>query len=575
MTSKHMSPNHREALTAVSSITGLDEYLLSTNGVLDSAATISGQAIPASGLTTAVAVQIVDGSGNQIASFGGGTQYIDGGVPPAHPTGTTIEWSDGANWQTVSTAKPLPVTASFSPSGTQDVNLKQINGNTTSVGNGITGTGSQRVTIASDNTAFSVNATLSAETTKVIGTVNQGTSPWVVAGNVASGSSDSGNPVKVGGVNMTTPPTLTDAQRGDLQLDTRANAKTTLFANNTATAITVSATNADGRATSATASRFEVVNDNNIYNGTTYDRQASIINATNSVGTGIAAAGVLAQFDDVAPTAITENQFGNLRMSANRNLYNTIRDAAGNERGANVNASNQMSVSIDGTNTVTQSTSPWIVAGGGTAGAAATGVVTIQGIASMTKLLVTPDANSSVNLAQVGGTNTVNGGVAGSQSVGGTVATNVAITANPLNLGAQAISSENSAVTTARQVQLVADLVGKLIVLPYANPENFVSGTATATDTTSTSLIASPGGSLRNYITQFTVWNSSATNTYIKIQDGSGGTTLYTLPCPTVGGSVITLPTPLRQPTTATAIFFAANASANAVFISASGYKGL
>jgi hypothetical protein len=43
-------------------------------------------------------------------------------------------------------------------------------------------------------------------------------------------------------------------------------------------------------------------------------------------------------------------------------------------------------------------------------------------------------------------------------------------------LGAQAVSSENAAVTTARQVQLVADLVGKLIVLPYANPENFVSG---------------------------------------------------------------------------------------------------
>jgi len=167
---------------------------------------------------------------------------------------------------------------------------------------------------------------------------------------------------------------------------------------------------------------------------------------------------------------------------------------------------------------------------------------------------------------------TTTGGVL---NVGGTVATNVAITANPVNLGAQAVSSENSAVTTARQVQLVADLVGKLIVLPYANPENFVSGTATATDTTSTSLVAAPASGLRNYITQFTVWNSSATNTYIKIQDGSGGTTIYTLPCPTVGGSVISLPTPLRQPTTATALYFAANASANAVFISASGYKGV
>lgn len=54
----------------------------------------------------------------------------------------------------------------------QSVNNSQINGVTPLMGNGVTGTGSQRVTIASDNTAFSVNATLAAETTKVIGTVN-------------------------------------------------------------------------------------------------------------------------------------------------------------------------------------------------------------------------------------------------------------------------------------------------------------------------------------------------------------------------------------------------------------------
>lgn len=38
---------------------------------------------------------------------------------------------------------------------------------------------------------------------------------------------------------------------------------------------------------------------------------------------------------------------------------------------------------------VTQSTSPWIVAGGGTAGSPASGIVTVQGIASMTPVQVT------------------------------------------------------------------------------------------------------------------------------------------------------------------------------------------
>lgn len=186
MSSKSISPNHREILSARSTITGNQEYLTSTGGVLNINGSIGGSPIPITGATTGVGVAILDTSGNQISSFGGGTQYTDGGVPPTHPIGSTIEWSDGSNWQTVSTAKPLPVTASFSPSGTQDVNLKQVGGVTTAVGNGVTGTGSQRVTIASDNTAFSVNATLSAETTKVIGTVNQGTSPWVVSGTVTA-----------------------------------------------------------------------------------------------------------------------------------------------------------------------------------------------------------------------------------------------------------------------------------------------------------------------------------------------------------------------------------------------------
>ena len=93
---------------------------------------------------------------------------------------------------------------------------------------------------------------------------------------------------------------------------------------------------------------------NSIFNGTTWDRVREATNATNTTGTGITASANLAQFDDVAPTSITENQFGNMRMSANRNLYGTIRDAAGNERGVNVTASNALQIdttSVAGTAT--------------------------------------------------------------------------------------------------------------------------------------------------------------------------------------------------------------------------------
>jgi hypothetical protein len=59
-----------------------------------------------------------------------------------------------------------------------------------------------------------------------------------------------------------------------------------------------------------------------------------------------------AEFDDTTPDSVDEGDVGRLRISANRNLYTTLRDAAGNERGANVNGSNQLEVAVGNTVTV-------------------------------------------------------------------------------------------------------------------------------------------------------------------------------------------------------------------------------
>lgn len=76
-------------------------------------------------------------------------------------------------------------------------------------------TASTPVVLASDQSAIPV-------TQSGTWTVQQGTPPWSVGGNVASGAADSGNPVKVGGVFNTTLPTLANGQRGDIQLDSSA-----------------------------------------------------------------------------------------------------------------------------------------------------------------------------------------------------------------------------------------------------------------------------------------------------------------------------------------------------------------
>lgn len=54
--------------------------------------------------------------------------------------------------------------------------------------------------------------------------------------------------------------------------------------------------------------------------------------------------GIGGQFDDTAPGTTTENSVRPVRMSTRRELYNQIRDAAGNERGANVTAGNALVV---------------------------------------------------------------------------------------------------------------------------------------------------------------------------------------------------------------------------------------
>lgn len=94
---------------------------------------------------------------------------IQGAVTTAAPSYTTAQTSplslttagalrtdSSATTQPVSGTVAATQSGSWSLAANQSVNVAQINGVTPLMGNGATGTGSQRVTIASDNTAFSV-----------------------------------------------------------------------------------------------------------------------------------------------------------------------------------------------------------------------------------------------------------------------------------------------------------------------------------------------------------------------------------------------------------------------------------
>lgn len=135
------------------------------------------------------------------------------------------------------------------------------------------------------------------------------------SGDVASGATDSGNPVKIGGVFNTTLPTFTNGQRGNIQITNRGEVLARI-GNAGTYASAFGAFGGGGDALSNTVDSLVVNNFNEVFNGSTWDRQRSVVNGTNSTGTGIVAAGQIGQRDDTSPQTCTENQFCSVRITA-------------------------------------------------------------------------------------------------------------------------------------------------------------------------------------------------------------------------------------------------------------------
>lgn len=91
-----------------------------------------------------------------------------------------------------------------------------------------------------------------------------------VGGNVASGSVDSGNPVKVGGKFSSTAPTFSDGQRGDLQLGSRGSLKTEIYTIGGSTGLVLPSSSADA---GSVASGGGMLGLSWLYNESTIDRQ--------------------------------------------------------------------------------------------------------------------------------------------------------------------------------------------------------------------------------------------------------------------------------------------------------------
>lgn len=157
--------------------------------------------------------------------------------------------------------------------------------------------------------------------------------------------------------------------------------------------------------------------------------------------------------------------------------------------------------------------------------------------------------------------------------VQGFAAHDAAVDGNPVLLGAEARGADNTAVSSGDAARLIADRVGKLVVMPYATSSNIVSGkTAAITGTSNTEVIAAPGAAISLYITTLIFTNSHAsTGTEIVVKDGT--TELFRVYAKASESSfAINFPTPLKLSIN-TALNAANITTSSNTYVAAVGFK--
>lgn len=189
---------------------------------------------------------------------------------------------------------------------------------------------------------------------------------------------------------------------------------------------------------------------------------------------------------------------------------------------------------------------------------------------------------SAQNVTITGATATVPVSLAGASQVVGAAAHDAAVSGNPLLVGVEARASERAAVTEGDVVRLAADLAGKLIALPYANPENAWSYVPSAggilNTTAAVTIAAAAGAGVRRYITSLQIASENlGAATEVAIRDGAGGAVLWRGQVRTSGLALSSFqfPVPLRGSVNTLLEVLTLTASVTgAVYVNVQGYTG-
>jgi hypothetical protein len=486
-------------------------------------------------------------------SGGGGTQYTDGSATITHPIGTIPVYDKSGTITAVSVTNPLPVSASITPTS-----------DTTQTGS-ITGSG-QSVTFAvnaQSTVGIQASGTFSG-TILIKGSVDGSTYTPTTATSLSTGglvstitSSFTGQANVAGFVSFQL--TSVSWTSGTANISLRASTGiSNIMLDNSLPA----GTNTIGAVTQATASNFnttaQITDGTNIGNvlksdGTAVGQNAQLV-APAYKEVGSLTAGALNA--DLVPSTDVSG-YATFALQITGTFIGTLALQGSND--------NTNFVSVFGTwPNNTQPISSFGVTG------IITGSCNFRYLRVRMTSYTSGTATGTLELKTVPFAQTnINGLV--TATANSSTASSTPLNAMPA--GFKAVSADPTATTTTYLTQGITDLVGKQVVMPYAINQSFVRGSASATGTTTTSLITAVASNAI-YLTSVQVMNTGTVTSQILLQDGNGGTTLAYAQAPAGGGANITFPVPIKN-TVGNAWYFAAGSASSTIYISAQGYAGV
>lgn len=345
------------------------------------------------------------------------------------------------------------------------------------------------------------------------------------------------------------------------------------------------------------------------------------------------------EFDDGSPDSVDEGDAGAARMSARREQYVLIRDAAGNERGLNIDASGQLAITVatipshavtnTGTFAVQDATSQaslsiiddWdesdrakvniIVGQAGIAGGTGADGVTVPRVTLATNVALPAGTNNigDVDVLSIaaGDNNIGNVDVASSAlptgastlaeqqtqttalsimddwdnaasdgaSVSGDVAHDSPDAGEPLKIGGTARTANPAAVAGLDRVNATYDDIGRQVVVLNHVRDLVVQQHASNTDGTETTILTAGAAGVFHDLVSIKFCNSSATAITVDVRDVTAGTVIDRFYVPAGQTVGAVYSTPFKQTTAAENWTMDASAAVSTLYCTVQAVKNV